>query len=80
MFVPLKTDKTFFPNVYGIHLYPDCKSLRSFLLENPFIGISEHNDLVGYVFVDKKLSVEEKKEYEEHFDVPGIREFRFVEL
>jgi hypothetical protein len=76
----VQTKRTFFPNVFGIYLYPDCKSLRSFLLENPFIGISERNDLVGYVFVDRALSIGEKKEVEERFDVSGLQEFRFVEL
>lgn len=69
------------PEVFGLKILNNSESLKQFLIHNPFIGLNEKNEMVGFVFVDKdELSDEEKEHYEKRFDVPGIHELRFITL
>ena len=71
----------FFPQVYGMYVSLDSSVMRQFLLDNPFIGIAENNELVVFVFVDKKTFDEkDRKQYEELFMVPGVRTLRLIKL
>lgn len=66
--------------VFGLQIVRKSGPSKQFLMHNPFIGINEKNELIGYVFVDKDLSNGEKNEYEERFHLPGLQEFRFIVL
>ena len=69
------------PEVYGVQIvHVASEPLRQFFFANPFIGVERSGGFVGYVFVDKDLSLDEKKAYEERFRLPGLQEFRFIQL
>ena len=68
------------PEVFGLQIVNNIV-MRRFLIHNPFIGISENNELIGYVFVDKKTFNDgDKKRYETLVDVPGVSTIRFIQL
>ena len=66
--------------IFGLQTVSESGPLKQFLVHNPFIGITEKNELIGYVFVDTDVSISEKKAYKERFCTPGIKEFRFIVL
>jgi len=67
--------------VFGIQIVTESEPLKQFLIHNPFIGLNEKNELIGFVFVDKKsVSDAVRDEVKKRYQTPGVNEFRFIKL
>lgn len=67
--------------VFGLKLTRDNKSMKEFLIKNPFLGVTAKGELIGYVFVDKdSFSDAVGGDLEKRFQNPGITGFRFIRL
>lgn len=68
-------------DVFGIQIVTERKPLKQFLIHNPFIGLNEKNELIGFVFVDKKTITDTlRNQFEKRFQTPGVNEVRFIKL
>lgn len=68
------------PDVFGLKILKSGV-MKSFLLKNPFIGLSQDNRFVGYVFVDKDgFSEEMRDQLEKRYMTPGLDDILFVEV
>ncbi|MCK5023538.1 MAG: hypothetical protein KAS04_05170 [Candidatus Aenigmarchaeota archaeon] len=69
------------PEIFGLKILNNSEPMKQFLIDNPFIGLNEKNEITGFVFVDKdEISDKEKELYEKRFNVSGIHELRFFSL
>ena len=69
------------PEVFGLKILNNSEPMKQFLIDNPFIGITEKNEMAGFVFIgEDEVSDKEKELYEKRFNVPGIHELRFITL
>lgn len=67
--------------VFGLQIVTESGPLKQFLIHNPFIGMNEKNELIGFVFVDKKtFSDPIRNQSEKNFQIPGVKELRFIKL
>jgi len=67
--------------IFGLRILSECAPLKQFLLENPFIGLNDKNELVGFVFVDKNSFTDALcVQFEKRFQTPGVNEVRFIKL
>ncbi len=67
------------PSVFGLKILNNSEPMKQFLIDNPFIGITEKNEMVGFVFIGEDEISDEKKElYEKRFNATGIHELRFI--
>ena len=67
--------------IFGLRIVSEPGSLKQFLINNPFIGMNEKNDLTGFIFVDKKTFTDTmRNQAEKRFQTPGVNELRFIEL
>ena len=68
------------PEVFGLKICND-KVMKSFLLNNPFIGLSRDDRFVAYVFTDKDtFTKEERMQVEKQYKKPGVDEIRFIKM
>lgn len=65
-------------DIFGLRLIGDGGPLRSFLLDNPLIGINKKRELVGYVFVDTRGLSDSEKQDKERFQLPGLKPYTIV--
>jgi hypothetical protein len=71
----------FVKEIFGLRMVNESEQLKQFLIQNPFIGINEKNELIGYVFVDKKTFRDAMSaQFEKRFQTPGVNEVRFIKL
>jgi hypothetical protein len=71
----------FVKEIFGLRIVSERGALKQFLIHNPFIGMNEKNDLIGFVFVDKKTFNDAmSNQYEKRFQTPGVNELRFIKL
>jgi hypothetical protein len=67
--------------VYGLQIVTESGPLKQFLIHNPFIGMNEKNELIGFVFVDQKIFNDTmSNQLEKSFQVPGVKEVRFIKI
>ena len=67
--------------LFGLRVVRERESLKQFLIHNPFIGLNEKNELIGFVFIDKNTFTETLgKQLEKRFQTLGVNEFRFNKL
>jgi hypothetical protein len=67
--------------IFGLRIVSEREPLKQFLILNPFIGMNEKNDLIEFVFVDKKTFTDTmRNQAEKRFQTPGVNELRFIEL
>ena len=68
------------PEIIGLKILNE-KVMRSFLLKNPFIGVSQDDRFVACVFVDKEMFSDEMRvKFKETYKKPGIDEVRFINV
>jgi hypothetical protein len=67
--------------IFGLRIVSESGPLKQFLIHNPFIGMNEKNELIGFVFVDKKTFNDAmNNQCEKRFQTPGVNELRFIKL
>lgn len=67
--------------IFGLRIVSKPGPLKQFLIRNPFIGMNEKNELIGFVFVDKKIFTDAmRNQCEKGFQTPGVNELRFIKL
>lgn len=67
--------------IFGLQIARESGPLKQFLIHNPFIGVNEKNELIGFVFVDKKIFNDAmRNQCEKRYQTPGVNELRFIKL
>ncbi|MCX6822099.1 MAG: hypothetical protein NTW30_04965 [Candidatus Aenigmarchaeota archaeon] len=76
----VKTDGAGYPEICGLYIPPCGSPLEQFLIDNPFIGVDEKNNHVGYFFFIEReqITIEQKKMLHEKYATPGIEKFQFI--
>lgn len=69
------------PKIHGFFVSEDSNPMKQFLLHNPFVGIDDHGEFVGFMFYEKgKIDEDEKIRFEEMVLSLGISEVCFIEV
>ena len=67
--------------VFGFKMTGDKESIKKFLIQNPFLGVTTKEELIGYVFVDTDSFTDAVGgDLEKRYQTPGITGFRFIRL
>lgn len=64
----------------GFTMEKGNNQFRPFLLDNQFIGMDKKGKFVWYVFTDKKVKDDEKKEFEKQLKISGVKRICFIEI
>ena len=68
-------------DIFGLRIVSGSGPLKQFLIHNPFIGMNEKNELIRFVFVDKKTSNDAmSNQFEKRFQTLEINELRIIKL
>lgn len=72
---------TLLKEIFGLYIIKREGPVKQFLYHNPFIGLTENNELIGYVFTEKdKITSNEKKRYEKTYNTLGIKELQYIKI
>ena len=70
-----------FKEIFGLQIVRESEPLKQFLIHNPFVGMNEKKELIGFVFVDKKTYTDAMShQLEKKYQTSGVNRLRFIKL